>query len=90
MYSISSDLGENWTKMSIEGYEDQNFTSIHFNSNYEGILATDKGEILISSDNGQSWNLRYDLSKKINDIQFLSQKKFIVIGDEGLLEILEL
>ena len=89
LYSVSSDLGKNWTSRVIEGYEDRNFTSIYFNSNSEGILATDKGEILMSTDNGQSWSLKFDLGKKINDIKFLNQNKFIVIGDEGLLEILE-
>ena len=88
-FAITSDAGKNWTSKTIQGYSESNFTSIDFNSNSEGILSTDEGEILISPDNGQSWSLKYDLGKKINDIKFLNQNKFIVIGDEGLLEILE-
>ena len=88
-FAITSDAGKNWTSKTIQGYSESNFTSIDFNSNSEGILSTDEGEILISPDNGQSWSLKYDLGKKINDIKFLNQNKFIVIGDEGLIEILE-
>ena len=88
-FAITSDAGKNWTSKTIQGYSESNFTSIDFNSNSEGILSTDEGEILISPDNGQSWSLKYDLGKKINDIKFLNQNKFIVIGDEGLIKILE-
>ena len=91
LFSISSDLGKNWTVKTIHGFEDINFTSINFNNNSEGILTTDSGEILISTNNGQSWTLKYDLGNvRINNSLFLNQNKFIVIGENGLIEILGL
>lgn len=89
-FAISSDLGKNWTLKSIYGYGESDFILTDFVDNLKGLIVTDKGEILTTYDGGANWNLKYSLGQtKINDIKFLDQSMFLLIGDNGFIDILD-
>lgn len=89
-FAISSDSGNNWTIRTIPQALSKDLTSAIINGT-EIIVSSEDGAIYRSDDSGVSWEETTSVgNKRISEIHRLSESEVLVIGEDGLIRIMDL
>lgn len=89
-FAISSDSGNNWTIRTIPQALSKDLTSAIINGT-EIIVSSEDGAIYRSDDSGVSWEETTSVgNKRISEIYRLNESEVLVIGEDGLIRIMDL
>jgi photosystem II stability/assembly factor-like uncharacterized protein len=78
--SKTIDGGITWSA----NYLSVNLNSIEFYDSLNGYIACGNGDILVSNDGGDNWELQYDSNiKSLNDLFILNKDNIYISGSEG-------
>lgn len=80
----STSKGRAWEKISYKSKNGSSIRNISFSPDSLGVAVGEDGLMLISENNGDSWNsYNTETEELLNDVTCLSGNNFIIVGDEG-------